>query len=531
MLSVLVWFPVFGALGIGLLPNASALLIRRIALGVMTGVVLLTLGVVYQFEIGFAGFQLQEMVPWIEPLGLSYRLGVDGLSLPLVVLNSLLSWIVVYSSNVQSLKPKLYHILLLVVNAGVTGAFLSQNLLLFFLFYEIELIPLYLLIAVWGGPKRNYAATKFLIYTAASGAFILAGFLGLSWLGHATSFDYGAIQSIVVTIPAGLQGLLLLTLILGFGIKTPLVPLHTWLPDAYVEASTPIAILLGGVLAKLGTYGLFRFGLGLLPEAWTGVAPLLAVWASIIVIYGALAAIAQHDIKRMVAYSSIGHMGYVLLGGAALTELSIVGAVTQMVAHGFILALLFYLVGIIEAKVGTRELSALNGLLSPIRGLPLVSALLILGGMASAGIPGLVGFIAEFLVFQGSYAVFSWQTLLCVVGTGLTAVYFVILLNRTCFGRLDNALAYYPKVLWSEQFPALALAAVILFLGVQPRWLVYWSEPTTKAMAQVAAAYENSPNLMGVRDIATSLTALAYPKIPSTPLDLTLPTNAAPPAG
>lgn len=529
MLSALIWFPVLGALGIGLWPNASAQLIRWAALGIMSGVVLLTLGVVLPFDISAAGLQFQELLPWIEPLGLNYRLGVDGLSLPLVALNSILTWIVIYSST-QSLKPKLYYGLILVVNAGVTGAFLAQNLLLFFLFYEIELIPLYLLIAVWGGTKRNYAATKFLIYTAASGALILAGFLGLTWLGHAANFDYEAVQRIVDAIPAGLQGLILLTLIVGFGIKTPLVPLHTWLPDAYVEASPPIAILLGGVLAKLGTYGLFRFGLGLLPEAWTSLAPLLAFWAVIVVIYGALAAIAQHDIKRMVAYSSIGHMGYVLLGGAALTELSIVGAVSQMVAHGFILALLFYLVGIIEAKVGTRELEALNGLMSPVRGLPLISALLILGGMASAGIPGLVGFIAEFLVFQGSYAVFSWQTLLCVVGTGFTAVYFVILLNRTCFGRLDNALAYYPKVLWSERFPALALAAIILFLGVQPQWLVHWSEPTTAAMAQVAAAYEPSPERIGLGTITQAIAELAHPTAPPTPLALIPPIESTSPA-
>jgi NAD(P)H-quinone oxidoreductase subunit 4 len=458
----------------------------------------LTLWVISQFDLATAGLQLTVSLIWLEPLGLNYALGVDGLSLPLVVLNSLLTWIVIYSSPQQTLRPRLYYAMLLLVNAGVTGAFLAQNLLLFFLFYEVELIPLYLLIAVWGGAQRGYAATKFLIYTAVSGILILAAFLGLAWLGHAESFDYASIQAIVSTIPITLQMVLLGILVLGFGIKTPLVPLHTWLPDAYVEASPPVAILLGGVLAKLGTYGLFRFGLGLLPEAWTNIAPFLAIWAAVIVMYGALAAIAQTDIKRMVAYSSIGHMGYVLLGGAALTELSIVGAVSQMVAHGFILALLFYLVGVIEAKVGTRELQALNGLMSPVRGLPLVSALLVLGGMASAGIPGLVGFIAEFLVFQGSYSVFSWQTLLCVVGTGFTAVYFVILLNRTCFGRLDNQLAYYPKVLWSERVPALMLAAAILFLGVQPQWLVHWSEPTTASIAKLAADFERSPNILSL---------------------------------
>jgi NAD(P)H-quinone oxidoreductase subunit 4 len=524
LLSLLVWLPVLGAALIGFWPqNLSDQWAKRLALIVSSVLVGQTVWVVSQFDLSHSGFQMREILNWIEPLGLSYHLGVDGLSLPLVVLNSLLTWIAIYSSPAKTIRPRLYYALVLLVNAGVTGAFLAQNLLLFFLCYEVELIPLYLLIAVWGGAKRGYAATKFLIYTAVSGILILAGFLGLAWLGQATSFDYEVVQEIVATIPLAFQILLLAILILGFGIKTPLVPLHTWLPDAYVEASPPIAILLGGVLAKLGTYGLFRFGLGLLPEAWRNIAPFLAVWAVIIVIYGALAAIAQHDIKRMVAYSSIGHMGYVLLGGAALTELSIVGAVSQMVAHGFILALLFYLVGIIEAKVGTRELSALNGLMSPIRGLPLISALLILGGMASAGIPGLVGFIAEFLVFQGSYTVFSWQTLLCVVGTGFTAVYFVILLNRTCFGRLDNALAYYPKVLWSEQFPALALAAIILFLGVQPRWLVYWSEPTTAAMAQVAAAYKNSPNLMGMKEIAHSIAELTHPSVQPVPLALTPP--------
>jgi NAD(P)H-quinone oxidoreductase subunit 4 len=236
------------------------------------------------------------------------------------------------------------------------------------------------------------------------------------------------------------------------------------------------------VLAKLGTYGLFRFGLGLFPDAWAQLSPYLAVWAAISVLYGAVTAIAQKDIKRMVAYSSIGHMGYVLLGGAALTDLALTGAISQMVSHGIILAILFHLVGVVESKVGTRELDVLNGLMNPIRGLPLTSAMLVLGGMASAGIPGLVGFVTEFLVFQGSYAVYPIQTLLCVAGTGLTAVYFVILLNRTCFGKLDNDLAYFPQSTLSEKFPGYVLAGLILFLGLQPNWLVKWGESTASAM-------------------------------------------------
>ncbi len=229
----------------------------------------------------------------------------------------------------------------------------------------------------------------------------------------------------------------------------------------------------------MGTYGLIRFGLQLFPNCWSIVAPGLAIIGTVSVLYGALSAIAQKDIKRMVAYSSIGHMGYILVAAAAGTQLSILGAVVQMISHGLILALLFYLVGIVERKVGTRDLDVLNGLMNPIRGLPLTSALLITAGMASAGIPGLVGFVAEFIVFQGSFATFTIATLLCIIASGLTAVYFVILLNRTCFGKLDNKLAYYPQVLPSETIPALALTLIIFVLGIQPNWLLKWIEPTT----------------------------------------------------
>jgi len=375
------------------------------------------------------------------------------------------------------------------VNAAVAGAFLAQNLLLFFLFYELILIPLYLLIAIWGGAKREYAAMKFLIYTAVSGILVLAAFLGVTWLSHSSSFDYDAIntQGLSLTI----QLILLTAVLVGFGIKIPLVPLHTWLPDAYVEASPVVAILLGGIVAKLGAYGLVRFGLQLFPETWALTAPGLSIIGVISVVYGALSAIAQKDIKRMVAYSSIGHMGYIVVAAAAITPISLLGAVSQMVSHGLILAILFYLVGIIEAKVGTRDLDVLNGLMNPLRGLPYVSALLILSGMASAGIPGLAGFVAEFLVFQGSYPVFPWQTLLCIFASGLTAVYFVILLNRTCFGKLDNKTAYYPKVLWAEKAPALVLAVLILFLGIQPTWLVRWSETTTTAIVTAIPTNSN----------------------------------------
>ena len=481
MLSVLIWLPIIGALVISLLPKQiSQRQVRSSAVAIALISLVWTFWILTQFDISRSGLQFQEFLPWIDTLGLNYELGVDGLSIALLALNSVLILIAIFTSNEETERPRLFYSLILLISGGVAGAFLAQNLLLFFLFYELELIPFYLLISIWGGEKRGYAAVKFLIFTAVSGALILAGFLGTVWLSGASDFAYQSVLG--QSLPIASQVILLSLLAVGFGIKIPLVPFHTWLPDTYVEASSPIAILLGGILAKLGTYGIIRFGMQLFPEAWAQLSPVLATWAAISILYGAMAAIAQKDIKRMVAYSSIGHMGYVLLGAAALTPLALVGAVSQMVAHGLILAMLFNLVGVIEAKVGSRELDVLNGLLNPIRGLPSVSSLLILGAMASAGIPGLAGFIAEFLVFQGSYAIFPIQTLVAVVGTGLTAVYFVILLNRTCFGKLDCATAYYPKVSASEKLPSLILATLILFLGLQPVWLVRWTESTSTAL-------------------------------------------------
>jgi NAD(P)H-quinone oxidoreductase subunit 4 len=490
MLSILLWIPLIGAIGLVVLPGLqdtrraqwAALLVAALAFA-WTGV----LG--FQFDFSAAGSQFQERLPWLEGLGLQYQVGVDGLSFPLVVLNNLLTCIAIYSSARDVERPRFYYSLLLLLNFGVIGAFISENLLLFFLFYEIELIPLYLLIAIWGGARRGYAATKFLIYTAVSGIAILGSFLGLVWLSGAESF---ALQhDLANALPLTQQIILLGGLLLGFGIKIPLVPLHTWLPDAHVEASTPVSVLLAGVLLKLGTYGLLRFGLGLFPEAWSVLAPYLATWAVVSVLYGALTAIAQTDMKKMVAFSSVGHMGYILLAAAANTPLSLVAVVVQMISHGLISALLFLLVGVVYQKTGTRDLEVLRGLLNPERGLPVVGSLMVMGVMASAGIPGMVGFISEFLVFRGSFPIFPVQTLLCMVGTGLTAVYFLLLVNRAFFGRLatrsDGKVVTLPPVAWRERSPAIVLALLIVLFGLQPNWLVDWTRATLSEFSTAPA--------------------------------------------
>ena len=484
MLSALIWLPVLGAVLIGFLPlSITPSRSRLISLVIAIVTLVVTIGLGVGFNPSDVALQFQEEIPWIEALGLSYRLGVDGLSFPLLVLNSLLTCIAIYSTDESVLRSRFYYSLLLLLNAGVAGAFLAQDLLLFFLFYEIELIPLYLLIAIWGGAKRGYAATKFLIYTAISGISILAAFLGLVWLSDAGSFAYASVQSAAIALPLTTQIILLVAILIGFGIKIPLVPFHTWLPDAHVEASTSVSILLAGVLLKLGTYGLLRFGMNLLPEAWHTLSPWLATWAVVSVLYGSCCAIAQTDMKKMVAYSSIGHMGYILLAAAAATPLSTLATVVQMISHGLISALLFLLVGIVYQKTGSRDISVLRGLLNPERGLPVVGSLMILGVMASAGTPGMVGFISEFLVFRGSFAVYPTQTLFCMVGTVLTAVYFLLLVNRSFFGRLSEQVLDLPKVYWSERAPAVVLAVLIVFFGIQPSWMVRWSEIKTTAMA------------------------------------------------
>ncbi|MGB3201746.1 MAG: NADH-quinone oxidoreductase subunit M [Nodosilinea sp.] len=491
MLSTLILIPLVGALVLCLWPGTLESKTAKLISGVVLAFTLGWAGLLAtQFDLSTPGFQFEELLPWVEPLGLSYRLGLDGLSLPLLVVNSLLGLVAIYISDPKLHRVRLYYVLLLVINSAVAGAFLAANLLLFFIFYELELIPLYLLIAIWGGARRGYAATKFLIYTALSGVLILGAFLGLVWLSGNTSFDYDS--GLAAALPLAQQVTLLVALLVGFGIKIPLFPFHTWLPDAHVEASTPVSVLLAGVLLKLGTYGIVRFGLGLLPDAWMALAPWMATWAVVSVLYGSLAAIAQTDMKKMVAYSSIGHMGYVLLAAAASTPLSIVATVFQMISHGLISGLLFLLVGVVYKTTGTRDLKVLRGLLNPERGLPFVGSMMILGVMASAGIPGMVGFISEFLVFRGSFLIFPVQTLLCMVGSGLTAVYFLLLVNRAFFGRLAIAPPTHfpqvdivlPGVSWRDRAPALGLAALIVAFGLQPNWLARWSEHTTLVLHQ-----------------------------------------------
>ncbi len=486
MLSVLIWLPLLGAAIIAFWPNLSGKTARQLSLVITVGLFLWSLVLAGLFDPGNPGLQFKEYIPWIKPLGLNYTLGVDGLSLPLVILNGLLITIAITINDLFIIRHQIYYASILLISAGISGTFLSQNLLLFLLFYEVELIPLYLLIAIWGGKRKGYAATKFLLYTAVSGFLILASFLGIVWLTHTKDFDLDTISTTalgVSSLPLNTQLILLGGLLIGFGIKIPLFPFHTWLPDAHVEASTPVSVLLAGVLLKLGTYGLLRFGIGLFPDAWSVMAPWVASWAVVSVLYGAFCAISQKDMKKIVAYSSIAHMGYILLAFAAANSTSLLGAVMQMVSHGLISGLMFLTVGVVYRKAGSRDLDIIQGLLNPERGLPLIGTIMIMAVMASAGIPGLVGFVAEFIIFRGSMEVFPIQTLLCMIGTGLTSVYFLIMINKAFFGRLSEYVVNLPPVQWRDRIPAMILALIIVILGIQPNLLVRLTDASTTALA------------------------------------------------
>lgn len=467
------WLPIIGAILIAYTP-LEAKKVRGLALTLAVVLLLLNILLGWQFDPSNPQMQFTVNLPWINFLGFNYALGVDGLSFSLLFLNSILTIIALYASGTEVNRPKFYYSLLLLLNAGVAGAFLAQDLLLFFLFYELEIVPLYFLIAIWGGQRRGYAGMKFLLYTAISGFLVLISFLGLVWLTGANNFAYNPLLSNNLDVKT--QLLLLIPLLIGLAIKIPIFPFHTWLPDAHVEASTPVSVLLAGILLKLGTYGLLRFGVGLFLDAWVTLAPWLATIAAISALYGASCAIAQKDMKKVVAYSSISHMAYILLAAAATTRLSITAAILQMISHGLISALLFLLVGVVYKKTGSRDVDYLRGLLNPERGLPITGMLMILAAMASAGIPGMVGFIAEFLVFRGSFPIFPIQTLLCLVASGLTAVYFLLMINRVFFGRLTPELSRIPRSTWPERFPEIALALFIIVLGLQPSWMIHWSE-------------------------------------------------------
>ena len=492
-LSLIVLLPAAAALLMPLLPGdgSDPRLPRTVALTVLGLDLALILWVFSRhFDGGLAGLQLVERVPWVPALGLEWSLAADGLSAPLVVLSGLITLLSVAASWNIRLKTRLYFGLILLQATAQALVFLSQDFLLFFLAWELELVPVYLLIAIWGGKQRQYAATKFILYTATASLLILISGLALALAGDGFTLNMSELAS---RSPGGTFGLLCyLGFLVGFGVKLPMFPLHTWLPDAHGEANAPVSMLLAGVLLKMGGYALLRFNVQMLPEEHLRLAPALIVLGIINIIYGALNAFAQDNVKRRIACSSVSHMGFVLLGIGAIDALGMSGAMLQMISHGLIAAAMFFVTGVFYERTETLSIPNMGGL---AKVLPITFAFFLASSLASLALPGMSGFISEITVFLGvtSYDGFTIgfrviTVVLAAIGLVLTPVYLLSLCRRVFFGPRIPALAVVGDMKSRELVIGLTLLVPTLVIGFWPRVAIGVYEGSTNALAAELAS-------------------------------------------
>jgi len=472
-LTTIIFLPVAGAILIAFLPNLSGRLIKRMA-AVFTFIPLVLSVILFcnfNRSLGAAGvIQFEEKVSWIPTINAYYHLGVDGLSLPLVVLMTFLGFLVVLISWKIDLRPREYFAWLLLLETSIVGVFCSLDLLLFFLFWEIEIIPMYFLISIWGTGRKEYSAIKYVIFTLFGSAMMLAGILSLYFTtGSLSMVDIArtGLGSFAVVIPVAS---IFFLLFIGFAVKLPVFPLHTWLPDAHTDAPTAVSVVLAGALLKMGGYGMIRLCVTIFPDVARSYAPLLVAFAVVTVLYGAAVTLRQTDLKRLIAYSSISHMGYVLLGIFALTQVSLTGATLQMFSHGVITGLLFAVTGLLMHNAGERDLGNLGGL---ARQMPVIAVVFSIAGLGALGLPTTSGFAAEFLVFVGSFsstavAGIKVYTLLAVLGIVITAGYILWMLQRIFYGPVLEKYNGAADAGILEKVYMVAFVAVIMLVGIYP---------------------------------------------------------------
>lgn len=473
LLNLLLFLPLLGAgvvFAVGSL-NKRDSLIKGLALGISLLPLLVNLYMLtrYDWQLPSGEYQFGGSVSWIASFGITYTVGLDGLSMPLVFLTALLTPLVVLLSFDEHKDLRTYFTLLLLLECGLFGVFAALDFFLFYLFWELVLIPMYFLILGWGGPRRRYAAIKFFVYTHVASLIMLVGIFAIVFANarQAGFFTFDFTQ--IGQLPVGLQYLVFPALFFGFAVKIPIVPFHTWLPDAHVEAPTAASVLLAGVLLKMGGYGLIRIAYMLHPAAAMEYTWLVVALALLSIVYGSYAAFTQDDLKKLIAYSSISHMGFVLLGIASFDEAAVLGAVFQMVAHGLISAMLFMGCGVIQHSAGTRRISLLSGLYSRM---PVAMTMLILAFFASMGIPGFMGFFAEFSVMLGVFRSFGLLVLPVALGAVLAVGYYLWAFQRVAFGQLPPSLAEVKDIHWFELAPMLVLLALTIYFGLQPDVLV-----------------------------------------------------------
>jgi NADH-quinone oxidoreductase subunit M len=489
LLSAIVLTP--GVVGLLLLatPREAARLQRWVSL--LASLLTLVFAAVAwsRFDPANASFQLVEARTWLPSVGIGYRLGMDGISLVLVLLTALLQPIV-FISSWRSIHDKVkgYVVAMLLLETGVLGAFLATDLFLFYVFWELMLVPMYFIIGVWGGERRIYAAVKFVLFTLAGSLLMLVAIIYLSFVFHAQtgtwSFAYEDMLRAAVPMGQGFwhspQMLLFAAFALAFAIKVPIFPLHTWLPDAHTEAPTGGSIILAGVLLKLGTYGLLRFNRPLFPEAWHRATPLFLTLAVIGIVYGALVAWAQKDMKKLVAYSSVTHMGFIVLGLFAGTLTSTQGALLQMVNHGLSTGALFLLVGVVYDRRHTRMIEDFGGLAAVM---PLYTGAFLIATLSSIGLPGLNGFVGEFLILTGAFPRHPAFVAVAATGVVLGAVYMLSLVRRVFWNPLAiEANRSLPDLTWREALAFAPLAFFMVWIGVHPGTFLSLSETAVRRL-------------------------------------------------
>ena len=469
-LSAIVFIPIVGAVVIGLVPGLSEKLIKRLALAIMLVPFALSVYLFAIFDRSATGMQFVEQIPWIPAIGANYHLGVDGLSMPLVLLTTFLGFLCVPISWSVHERPKEYFAWLMLLVGSILGVFVSLDMLLFLLFWEIEVIPMYFLISIWGSGRREYSALKYVLYTLLGGAFMLAGVLAYYFTFDTFSMvDVNAAAFVGKDVILG-AGALFWILMVAFLIKLPVFPLHTWLPDAHTDAPTAVSVILAGSLLKMGGYGMIRISVSIFPDQALRFAPLLVTLAVIGVVYGAAVTLRQTDLKRLIAYSSVSHMGFVLLGIFALSTVSMTGAAMQMFSHGIVTGLMFAMAGLVIHNVHERDLNKLGGL---ARQMPIAVVVFSIGGLASLGLPTTSGFIAEVMVYLGSFSspVFPGikaLTLIAVIGVVLAAGYILWMIMRTFYGPVKEEFNSVADAGNIDKVYMYALVIFIMVVGIYP---------------------------------------------------------------